>query len=374
MRLVTLRALVVAAASAAGLILAPVPVLADAASPWRPGDPVGVPSGAVQDVFIEHEDLSMDLSGLNISNPSDHATASIQATYNLRNDGIAKGIDLVFVTASRDVRGVAVALDGVAIAANVGPLGPVPASWKPPYGTPNPLGGPDFPYQVNIAAGLTFHIDLGPGRHTMSTQYQASPMVNSGNAQDNDPVWWQLAFVLSPARQWKGFGHLDVSVRVPSGWEAAVRPAMGRQGNVMSGHFNGIPADSIGVTTRMLPPTDWRGIAWNRGLLGVLLLSVIAGLVGARLIHWPLSLVLFAASPIFSLSLAVVVGYAETLRSGSVPLAQQSWFGAKGVPLASFVQIPAALVAGLMLALFGLSIGIAIGAVWRRSTVRPPSR
>jgi hypothetical protein len=196
-------------------------------------------------------------------------------------------------------------------------------------------------------------------------------MVNSGNAQDNAPVWWQLAFVLSPARQWKGFGDLDVSVRVPSGWEVAVRPGLSRQGDVLSGHFNGIPADSIGVTTRMPLPPDWRGIAWNRGLLGVLLLSGIAGLVGARLIRWSLSLVLFGASPIFSVGLAFVVGYAESLRSASVPTAQQSWFGAKGDPLASFVQIPAALVAGLGLGLFGLSLGIVIGAVWRRSMVHP---
>jgi hypothetical protein len=121
----------------------------------------------------------------------------------------------------------------------------------------------------------------------------------------------------------------------------------------------------------MLPRPDWRGIAWNRGLFGVLLLSGIAGLVGARLIRWPLSLVLFGASPIFSVGLAFVVGYAESLRSASVPTAQQSWFGGKGVPLASFVQIPAALVAGLGLGLFGLSLGIVIGAVWRRSMVRP---
>ena len=369
---VTVSLLAIAAASAATILTAG-PARADAASPWRPGDPVGVPTGAVQDVFIEHENLSMDLSGLNPSNPNVQPMAAIVATYALRNDGVAKGIDLVFVTASRDVRGVGVVLDGIAIPAEVGPLGPVPASWKPPYGTPDPLGGPDFPYQVNSVAGLTFHIDLGPGRHTMSTQYQASPMVNSGNALDNAPVWWQLAFVLSPARQWKGFGDLDVSVRVPSGWQVAVRPGLSRQGDVLGGHFDGIPADSIGVTTRMPLPPDWRGIAWNRGLLGVLVFSVIAGLAGARLIRWPLTLALFAGSPMFPISLAVVVGYAEALRSDSIPTAQQSWFGAKGVPLASFVQIPAALVAGLVLGLFGLSIGIVIGAIWRRSTVRSTS-
>ena len=240
MRHVTLRFLAVAAAFA-GMILTAAPALADAAAPWAPGDPVGVPTGAVQDVLIEHEDLFMDLSGLNPSNPSDRPITAVLATYTLRNDGVAKGIDLVFVTASREVRRVEVALDGMAIPATVGPLGPVPASWKPPRDTPDPRGGPDLPYAVNIVAGLAFHIELGAGRHTMMTRYQAGPAVNSGDWSNAEPVRWQLAFVLAPARQWNGFGDLDVSVRVPSGWKAATRPALSRKGDVLSGHFDGIP-------------------------------------------------------------------------------------------------------------------------------------
>ena len=363
------RVLVVAAACAA-TILTGGPALADSAPPFDPGDPVGVPSGAVQDVFIEHEDLSMDLTGLNPSNANDRPMAVILATYSLRNDGPAKGIDLVFVTASQEVSGVQVVLDGVAIPAKVGPLGPVPPSWKAPTGTPNTQGGPDLPYYIHDAAALAFHIDLGAGRHNMATRYKAVPMVNSANALDAQPVWWQIAFVLSPARQWKGFGDLDVSVRVPSGWHAAVRPSLSRRVDTLAGHFDGIPADSIGVTTRMPVPPDWRGMAWNWGLLGVLLLGPILGLVGARLIRWPLSLVLLSATPIFAVALSIAVGYAEYLRSTSIPAAQLSWFGAKGVPLSSFVQIPAAFIAGFVLALAGITVGIVVGAAWRSATVR----
>src|SRR5258708_32731654 len=174
MRRVRLGLLSVAAACAATILMAG-PALADAASPWSPGDPVGVPSGAVQDVFIEHEDLSMDLSGLNASNRDGRPTAAIGATYTLRNDGDATGIDLIFITASNDVSSVKVVLDGAAIPAKVGPLVPVPPSWMPPRGTPSLRGGPDLPYSVYTAAVLTFPIFLGPGRHTMVTRYQAPP-------------------------------------------------------------------------------------------------------------------------------------------------------------------------------------------------------
>lgn len=371
MRHVMPRSLAVAAACATAVVLAPVPALADAASPWRPGDPVGVPSGAVQDVYIEHEDLSMDLSGLNISNANDNAMASILATYTLRNDGSAKGIDLVFVTASSSVRGVEVVVDGVATPATVGPLGTVPPSWNPPSVTPDPQGGSDLPYRVNDVAGLAFHIELGAGRHTMMTRYQAGAMVNSGLATDADPVSWSIAFVLSPARQWKGFGDLDVSVRVPSGWPAAARPSLTRQGDLLTGHFSGIPADSVGVSTRMQKPPDWRLVAWNSGLLGVLLLSAIIGLIGARLIRWPSMLALFGAAPICAIALAVAVGYGDFLRSSAIPPAQQSWAGGKGVGIEWLAVIVAALAVGFLLCVVGLCLGIGVGVVWRRLTVRP---
>jgi hypothetical protein len=357
------------------MILTAGPALADAASPWSPGDPVGVPSGAVQDVFIEHEDLSMDLSGLNASSPNGRPMATIGATYTLRNDGVAKGIDLIFITASRDVRSVEVVLDGAAIPAKVGPLGPVPPSWMPPRGMPNLRGGPDLPYNVTNAAGLAFHIDLGAGRHTMRTRYQARPTVLSGNRDYNEPVSWQLAFVLSPARQWKGFGDLDISVIVPPGWLVAVRPSLSRSGDVLSGHFDGIPADAIGVATemRVLVPPDWRLIAWNWGLVGVLILSAIIGCVGARLIRWPLALVLFAAAPVFAFALAIAVGFGDNFRSADIPPAQQSWAGTKFTGLESLFVVVAAFVAGFALYLFGASVGIAIGTAWRYATVRPPT-
>ncbi len=204
----------------------------------------------------------------------------------------------------------------------------------------------------------------------MTTRYRAFPTKNSGNAEDAAPVWWQLAFVLSPARQWKGFGELDLTVTVPSGWQAAVRPNLTRRGDVLTGHFSGIPGDSIGLTTRMPLPPDWRTMAWDWGMLGVLILSALLGCIGARLIPWPASIAMLGAAPLFAVSLAIVVGYGEGLRSASVPVAQQSWFGARGVGLASLVQVPAALVAGLFIGLLGLALGIVAGVAWRGTARR----
>lgn len=368
------RHFVAIAASFVAAFLTAAPALADAAAPIAPGDTVGVPSGPTQNVFIEHEDLSMDLSGLNPSNRNVQPVATVIAKYSLRNDGPAQGIDLVFVTASQSVAAVHVLLDGAPVLAAVGPLGPVPPSWQPPHGTPDVQGGPDLPYEVDRPVGLTFHVDLGLGRHTMMTSYQAVPTKLSGNAADDAPIWWQLAFVLSPARQWKGFGDLALTVRVPHGWQAAVRPTLTRQGDALAGDFTGVPADSIGVTTRMEPPPDWRSLAWKWGMLAVVVSSTLIGCLGARLIKWPVSLALLGASPVFAVGLAIMLGIAESFRSASVPFAQQSWTGGKGAGLASFVQVPAAFVAGLFIGVFGLAMGIVAGVAWRETARRASRR
>ena len=322
------HALAVAVPIACAVVVATAgPALADAAPPIYQGDPVGVPSGAVQNLFIEHEDLTMDLSSMNSATEiSAPPLAAVTAKYSLRNDGAAKGIDLVFVTASQHVSGVEVLLDGKPVPAKVGSLGPVPSTWRAPAGTPSVQGGPDVPYGVDRPAGLTFHIDLSVGRHTMVTSYRAAPTQSSGDPDVNEPRYWQLAFMLSPARQWEGFGDLAVTVRVPAGWLAAVRPGLDRHGDVLSGSFTGIPADSFGVTTRMPMPFNWTSAVWKSGLAAVLILCVFAGWFYARPTRWPRLLV---AAPVLANVVAALVFASFVLRPLSVG-GQSSWFGGKG--------------------------------------------
>ena len=351
--------------------------LADAAPPWRPGDAVGVPAADVKDVFIEHEELTMDLSAVGNADGRTPPTASVVAKYSLRNAGAAKGIDLVFVTASQHVSGVHVLLDGQPVSANVGPLGPIPNSWMPPKGTPAPQGGPDVPYTIDRPAGLTFHVELAPGRHTMATSYQAAPTEYSGDAEAYEPVYWQLAFVLSPARQWAGFGDLAVSVLVPAGWPAAVRPSLDRTGNLLTGRFSGVPADSIGITTRMpmLPdPTLPLSIA---GTAAVAVLCVIAGWFFARPTRWPALLV---AAPFLGLLLAVLTVIALQVREYSVPAGQASWWGGRGVLIGQIGQAFLVSIGAVIGGEVGLFIGVGAWAAWRRrlkgglQVSRPPRR
>jgi hypothetical protein len=364
---VTRRFLAVAVAFAA-MVLTARPALADAAPPIAPGDPVGVPSGLVKDVFIEHEELTMDLSGLN-NNTVDSPRAAVLATYSLRNDGAAKSIDLVFVTASQNVSSVEVLLDQVPVAATLGPLGPVPASWMPPAGTPALQAGPDVPYGVDRPAGLTFRVFLIYGRHTLNARYRAVPTQYSGDPYSYEPHFWQLAFVLSPARQWEGFGDIAVTVRVPPGWPAAVRPALVRTGDALTGHFDGIPADAIGVTTRMPIPPDWTQVGWVVSVSVVVIVGLIAGWLLGRPRRWP---ALLGVAPLLVSFPAILITVLEQMRSDSVPPGQMSWWGAKGVGFAAIAHTLVAFVAGLILCQVALAVGATTSAAGRK--VRHASR
>lgn len=349
------------AAACAAMVLTARPALADAAPPIVPGDPVGVPSGLVKDVYIEHEDLTMDLSGLNKASVDTPRTV-VLATYTLRNDGAAKNIDLVFVTASQDVSAVEVVLDQVQVAATVGPLGPVPASWMPPAGTPNLRGGPDLPYELDRPAGLTFRVFLIPGHHTLTTRYRAVPTRYSGNPYAYEPHFWQLAFVLSPARQWEGFGDLAITVRVPPGWQAAVSPSLARSGDALTGHFDGVPADAIGVTTRMPTPPDWTQAGWVVSVLVVVIVGVSAGWLLGRRRRWQW---LLGVGPFLVSFPAIVITVLEQMRYDSVPAAQMSWSGAKGVGFAAIADTLVAFVVGLILCQVALATGATASAAWR---------
>lgn len=316
-----------------------------------------MPYGPVKDVFIEHEDLSMDLTGVGARLPSigaaDGRMAVVDARYTLRNDGAAKGIDLVFVTASLAVARNQVLFDGTLVASASGSLGSAPESWMPPHGTPSLDGGPDIDYFVEKPVAITFHVEMGAGRHTMETRYNAVPAQASSY---NVPRSWQLAFILSPARQWGGFGDLNVSVRVPTGWDAAVRPGLTRAGDVLTGHFHGIPSDAIAITTRLPNPTDWSNTGWVAGSVFVLASAVAIGwLLGSRISWFALLL-----SPLFAIPLAVVVAITASYHNAVIPYDQESWSDVKGNALGVLIDVVLALFAGFVIGAIGLAAGRAL--------------
>jgi hypothetical protein len=123
----------------------------------------------------------------------------------------------------------------------------LPESWRAPSTTPLFDGG-ELQYHLRSEElSMSFQLVVPPGRHDLAVSYRAEAVTYH---HDDPTVLRQFAYVLSPARTWAGFGGLDVTVHVPAGWHAAVEPALTREGDMLRGTFEDVPADAIALTVQ----------------------------------------------------------------------------------------------------------------------------
>ncbi len=266
-----------AAAAIALCAVAAVPALANMGNPYTAGSPAGEPTGLEQ-VAIERETLEIDLRPL-----ASGKSAEIVATYAVRNDGAERSLPLVFVAAALDgaaARPPAISLDGAAVPITEVRRVAKPAEWRAPATTPGLGERETLTYIVQDPSGLRFDLALPPGRHTVRAAYAAT--ATKAAMADSPLVYWQLGYVLAPARQWASFGGLDVRVSLPPGWSAASSPVLARSGDTLSGTFRDVPADALALTTQApIPATTNAGPLIAAGILPVTL--AVAWLVGAWL-------------------------------------------------------------------------------------------
>jgi hypothetical protein len=223
------------------LVLASARAEANVGSPWQGGSHVGEPAG-IDAIRIAREELVIDLRPL-----AADGLVAVTATYHLDNPADAKRFDLVFATgsATADFR---VALDDRPVPVTSAWSARLPASWRPPDSTPDFDGGElSYHFKGEWAPPAGFQLDLPPGRHDLVISYRADPV---RYYRGEPTIVNQLAYVLSPARTWGGFGGLDVTVHVAPGWRAAVTPAMPRAGDTLHATFPALPADAIALTAQ----------------------------------------------------------------------------------------------------------------------------
>ena len=249
----------------------PVSVLGNLANRSTPGEVAGEPTGDVRDIAITHETLSFDLRPL----PS-RRRAIVTATYRVRNDGQPVDVALVFV--SPGLGNGRVTVDGSVVPSTPTDAVSGPASWRPPTRVPR-IGGGEAPFEARGASGYGFRAHLEGGEHELGVTYE----VLAGEYHGNEPYHdFQVGYVLSPARSWKSFGRLDLSVDVPPGWEVATSLPLERQGDRLSSTFTGIPADAFSLTTRPAAPAE-SPLGTVLLVVGPLSLAIAGFAVGRRL-------------------------------------------------------------------------------------------
>lgn len=243
-------------------------------APLRPGGPAGEPAGGLRDVVVEHERLLIDLRPLAKAKP-----AMVEATYRTRNDGAARTMRLLFVADGLGGAG-QVWLDGRPVPSRRAQPGPLPASWRAPAVTPHPGGGDALAYTSKEAGALAFELPLPTGRHEIRVRYPAEAAIY--HTEEMMPVW-QLGYVLAPAREWGGFGRLDVRVELPRGWHVVATPDLRPDGGALVGSWRGIPADALALSARAPAPTaGWRYLLWMAFCAAGLWLCILGGRTAGR--------------------------------------------------------------------------------------------
>lgn len=275
---------------------------ANISAPWGPGDPGAEPGGDLGQLEVLDERLDIDLRPL----AGGASGVPVRVVYDVRNRGPALQRRLIFVTPGI-ARG-AVRLDGDLLAQAEARGERLPEAWRQAH-TPGIEGG-SLPYEVpEEARVLAFPVAFAAGaRHRIEVTYELQP-----GWSDTDDIYisHQIAYLLAPARQWGGFGSLHVRVQVPAGWQAAAVPALGRQGDVLAGRFDGVPADFLGVTVRRPPAYRWGWLLPVAALAAGLVLGLaLIRRLGRRAGGWGRGVALLAGAGTSLLTALALLGLA----------------------------------------------------------------
>ena len=363
-------------ATVASLVLVPAAGANFAPRFW--GDAAGEPLG-LKNVAIVRERLTIDLRPL-----SDMNLVHVDVTYDLNNAGEWESFVLLFISGEAGVTDFEADLDGRPLRAWVQPANEsrrlreqMPTSWRPPKEAPGIESEKTFylfSSQGTPPALVAISLVLPPGPSRLHVYYRA----RACGAAERPTVTWQLPYVLAPARQWGGFGGLDVTVNLPSGWEARSAPALEREGDTLRGSFDGLPADALLLATASpVPPTYHWAIWFPEVLWAVLLLGGplmcwwagrrlgLAGAAGLRRLRRGLVPALVWGALIYA-SVPVSMDIIRiTLHGQESPSFGEPWFAG---PCLNFIIIPAAVFLGVT-----LTLGSASRVSSRSSADVPPT-
>jgi hypothetical protein len=260
---------------AALLSLSVPPARANIGERWW-GRHASEPLGGLRAVEVVRERLRIDLRPLARAEP-----AGVEATYRLRNRGPAQRLDLVFIAGGDEVDDFEVRLGGRTLPCRQLPASEVaarwwelPEVWKPPTRMPGFERDEAFANRSEPGEGLTmvsFAVEVPAGLSELRASYRVRP---AGADERRPTATWQLPYVLAPARDWGGFGGLEVEVLVPEGWECVSSPGLRRDGDFLHGQFDSLPADALLVSTRApVGPNFYRSIYLAVGLYVVAVLG-----------------------------------------------------------------------------------------------------
>lgn len=256
-------------------------VSANIAAPTIGGTAGAEPNG-LEKIHILHETLTVDLRGLAKGIKKDPYQILVKAEYEIENRGAEENLELVFVFGSlyKDFH---VYLDDVEIASHdySEPTAKMSRNWEIPGKTPW-TGGESFDYEARKyeMKNRGFSLKIPAGRHRLRAEYRSMP----SSYASTPTSYRQFAYILAPAKDWASFGGLELTVYTPDDFTVVTQPELEREGAILKGRFDNIPADAFVLTARYNVPKSYKTA---QTLSFFLLLAVLAG--------FPVLMVIYAA-------------------------------------------------------------------------------
>jgi hypothetical protein len=342
--------------AAAGFLLlfTAVAVRANVGKPNTGGRIAGEPTG-LHDIAIERETLTIDLRPL-----ADNGKVRVEAVYYLNNTGPERTHDLQFAAGSTtsDFR---VTLDDQLLPSSPASKDALPPKWQIPSRTP-PIpgrgGSGQLSYQPGPATPTDFRATIAPGKHTLKVEY----LGEAGTHLYGDPtVYRQFAYILAPAREWGGFGGLDVTIHLPPGWYAATSPELTRDVDTLTGRFSDVPADSIALTVQAAEGAAYGPV--KTGSFVLFLIATIGGLFacwwfgrksgrrGVTEWHWSIVRGLVWGGAVLGTGLLAIAAPDWALRGQASHYGYGQAFAVIGVVLLSVAVVPVGFAVSLLTAL-----------------------
>ncbi len=262
----------------------PVPAYANAAPAVFLPEPGGlvVPT-TTPDVRIDREVLHFDLTDT-------RGSALVRASYELANLADRPvSLDLLFVAPGGE--DFSVVLDGRTLPVSATTGVAMPEAWTVNLAI-DPVSGEEYRTVTPAVSARpktwAFRLDLpARGGGKLEATYRAR--YGTDRARQEYMVR-MVEYVLGPAKNWAGFGTLEVTILAPSDFAVASVPAIPRAENTgqtvrYSAIFQGVPADVLRISTifglATAPPDPVRD---NRHLIALALSVLAACLVG--LVSW----------------------------------------------------------------------------------------